>query len=134
MNLGVCDWDDQLDIGVFLVIDSFSVIEKCGKKGLARSRRKYRNREAGNLSVGRPRMNPPRDDGRDISTVPLNSDSGRLFLGDVATVLLKEMGFHRMRSELHLCFVLRIDSPYRQCSVDTTTDEEEIKCDCLIKS
>jgi hypothetical protein len=24
-------------------------------------------------------------------------------------------------------FVLRIDSPYRQCSVDTTTDEEEIK-------
>jgi hypothetical protein len=35
-NLGVCDWDDQLDIGVFLVIDSVSVIEKSGKKGLAR--------------------------------------------------------------------------------------------------
>ena len=34
--LGECDWDDQLDIGVFLVIDSVSVIEKCGKKGLAR--------------------------------------------------------------------------------------------------
>jgi hypothetical protein len=32
----VCDWDDKLDIGVFLVIDSVSVIEKCGKKGLAR--------------------------------------------------------------------------------------------------
>ena len=79
-------------------------------------------------------MDPPRGDGREISTVPLNSDSGRLFLGDAATVLLKEMGFHRMRRELHLCFVLRIDSPYRQCSVDTTTDEEEIKCDCLIKS
>ena len=97
----MCDWDDQLDIGVFLVIDSFSVIEKCGKKGLARSRRKYRNREAGNLSVGRPRMDPPRDDGREISTVPLNSDSGRLFLGDVATVLLKEMGFHPVRRGLH---------------------------------
>jgi hypothetical protein len=35
-NLGVCDWGDQLDIGVFLVVDSFSVIEKWRKKGLVR--------------------------------------------------------------------------------------------------
>jgi hypothetical protein len=72
--------------------------------------RKYRDREARNLSVGRPRMDPPRDDGRQISTVPLNSDSGRLFLGDAATILLKEMGFHCVIRELHsvLCVANRL--------------------------
>jgi hypothetical protein len=57
-------------------------------------------------------MDPPRDDGREVSTVLLNSDPGRLFLDDVATVLLNEMGFHRVRRELHsvLCVAMTLQT------------------------
>jgi hypothetical protein len=36
-----------------------------------------------------------------LAQVPLDSDSGQLFLGDVAMLLLKKMEFHRVRRKLH---------------------------------
>jgi hypothetical protein len=45
-----------------------------------------------------------------LAQVPLNSNSGQLFLGDVAMLLLKKIEFHRVRRELHsvLCVANRL--------------------------